>query len=152
MCQPLLIGLLEFEESGTHPIAVTGTKAATIPTALKKIANPAVQKSLDYETLVYTPIYDRRGKPDINSYHGSMLEHASIKLDEARYDLPDAGGLVIARSELAEYLCDLLEQIEGTKPMLVHSNKPNASTVIKRFRQSKTMDCLCSYDFRGCRY
>lgn len=122
---------------GSQPILVSGTRPTKIPQSLKKLANPAVQKSLDYETLAYTPIYDKYGRPELNSYHGSMLQQASSKLDEARYELPEAGGLVIARSiEMAEYLCELLELIEGVKPMLVHSNKPNASTIIKRFRQS----------------
>ena len=129
----------EFEvKIGTHPIRVSGTKPTNIPDAIKKIANPAVQKSLDYETLAYTPIFDKYGEPDVNSYHGSMVRQASIKLDETRHDLPTAGGLVIARSiEMAEYFQKLFEKIEGEKPMIVHSNKPNASKIIRRFRNSK---------------
>ena len=72
------------------------------------------------------------------SIHGSMVRQASIKLDETRHDLPTAGGLVIARSiEMAEYFQKLFEKIEGEKPMIVHSNKPNASKIIRRFRNSK---------------
>ena len=40
--------------------------------------------------------------------------------------MPDAGGLVIAPSiEMAEYMVELLDLLEGERPYLVHSQMPN---------------------------
>jgi hypothetical protein len=41
--------------------------------------------------------------------------------------MPNAGGLVIAPSiEIAEYFVELIELMEGEKPLLVHSQLPNS--------------------------
>ena len=51
--------------------------------------------------------------------------------------MPQAGGLVIAPNiEVAEYMADILEDLDGEKPILVHSKLPNADTKISAFRNS----------------
>jgi superfamily II DNA or RNA helicase len=51
--------------------------------------------------------------------------------------MPDAGGLVIAPSiQIAKYFTTLIELIEGERPMLVHSQMPNAESKIKAFRNT----------------
>jgi superfamily II DNA or RNA helicase len=51
--------------------------------------------------------------------------------------MPNAGGLVIAPTiEMAEYMVELLEQLEGERPMLVHSQLPNPNSKIKAFRNT----------------
>jgi superfamily II DNA or RNA helicase len=52
-------------------------------------------------------------------------------------EMPDAGGLVIAPSiQMAEYITTLIELIDGERPMLVHSQMPNADSKIKAFRNT----------------
>ena len=52
--------------------------------------------------------------------------------------MPNAGGLVIAPSiEMAEYMVELLELLEGERPMLVHSQMPNPNSKIKAFRNTE---------------
>ena len=66
-----------------------------------------------------------------------MIEHASSKLDELRYRMPNAGGLVIAPNiKMAEYFCDLIRQIDGEEPTLVHSDKTGSEQRIAAFRAS----------------
>ena len=64
-----------------------------------------------------------------------MIEWGSNKLSELRHRMPEAGGLIIAPSiQMAEYMVDLLERIEGEKPILVHSQMPNPNAKIRAFR------------------
>ena len=66
-----------------------------------------------------------------------MVEWAGAKLTELRHRMPDAGGLVIAPSiQMAEYIATLIELVEGERPMLVHSQMPNAESKIKAFRNT----------------
>ena len=66
-----------------------------------------------------------------------MIDWAGAKLTELRHRMPEAGGLVIAPNiAMAEYMAQLLELIEGERPMLVHSEVPNAESKIKAFRNT----------------
>ena len=66
-----------------------------------------------------------------------MVEWAGAKLTGLRHRMPDAGGLVIAPSiQMAEYITTLIELLEGERPMLVHSQMPNAESKIKAFRNT----------------
>jgi late competence protein required for DNA uptake (superfamily II DNA/RNA helicase) len=66
-----------------------------------------------------------------------MLQAGGDKLTELRHRMPNAGGLVIAHSiEMAEYMVELLERLEGERPMLVHSQMPNSNSKIKAFRNT----------------
>ena len=51
--------------------------------------------------------------------------------------MPDAGGLVIAPSiQIAEHFAILIELLEGERPVLVHSQMPNAELEQKAFRNT----------------
>ena len=66
-----------------------------------------------------------------------MLEEASLKLDEVRLKMPNAGGLVIAPNiQMAEYFCELIKEFEGEEPVLVHSEKPGSHRKIAAFRET----------------
>ena len=67
-----------------------------------------------------------------------MLEKGIQKLSEVQLTKPDAGGLVIAPNiQVAEYMAGLLHTLTGEKPELVHSQLPNSTNTIDRFRNSK---------------
>ena len=52
--------------------------------------------------------------------------------------MPDAGALVITPSiQMAEYISKLIEIIDDEKPIIVHSDIPNADQRIKAFRESQ---------------
>ena len=66
-----------------------------------------------------------------------MLEWGIAKLDELKYRLPNAGGLVIAPNIIvAEYMSELLEMLTSKKPILVHSKTKNTEEKIDAFRHS----------------
>ena len=99
----------------------------------------SLQKSLDFYTLARSPQYKADGRtPDLNSYQASMLEWGVAKLDELKYRLPNAGGLVIAPNiPVAEHMASILEILTKQKPILVHSKKPNSDDLIEAYRNSK---------------
>ncbi len=120
-------------------IKVSSKKSSKVDTKnrSKKLIN-SLQKSLDFYTLARSPQYKADGKtPDINSYQSSMLQWGISKLDEIKYRLPNAGGLVIAPNiKVAEYMASLLELLTNKKPVLVHSEKQNSDDLIDAFRNS----------------
>lgn len=126
-------------KDGGDTIAVSGKEGVQIDEKKhnKKLVK-ALQKSLDYYTLAKSPIYLKDGKtPDINSYQASMLNWGIAKLEETKDRLPQAGGLVIAPNiKVAEYMHDLLKELTGEKPFLVHSNLKNTEDLIDAFRNS----------------
>lgn len=66
-----------------------------------------------------------------------MLEYAIAKLNDIRDAIPNAGGLVIAPNiEVAEYMAALLEELEGQKAVLVHSQMANAEARIASFKNT----------------
>ena len=66
-----------------------------------------------------------------------MLQWGISKLDDLRETVPQAGGLVITPSiGVAEYMADLLEKLDGEKPILVHSQMANAESRIAAFKNS----------------
>ncbi|MDC0979046.1 DEAD/DEAH box helicase family protein [Gammaproteobacteria bacterium] len=99
---------------------------------------PSLQRALEFYQLAKTAQYENDGiTPLIDSYQATMLEAGSQKLTQMRHRMPDAGGLVIAPSiELAEYMAELIEKIEGEKPIVVHSKMPNAEGKIEAFRNT----------------
>ena len=121
------------------PIFVSGTSGIKIDDQkhTKKFIG-AIQKSCDFYTLARSPKYKKDGKtPDLNSYQASMLEWGIAKLGDIKERLPNAGGLVIAPNiKVAEYMADILKELTGEKPMLVHSNLSNAEGLIEAFRES----------------
>ena len=104
--------------------------------SLKQIKG--LDRALDFYKLACTTTYQIDGiTPRLDSYQGSMLEWGASKLDDIRMRLPNAGGLVIAPSiEMAEYMASLLEQIEGERPTVIHTQVANTEEKIKAFRNS----------------
>src|SRR5262249_20081593 len=122
-------------ENGTE-VHVSSLAPAQLTPELKRI--PGLQRVLNFYRLACTPQYqsDRR-TPLLDGYQATMVEWAGAKLTDLRQRMPDAGGLVIASSiQLAEYITTLIELIEGERPMLVHSQMPNAESKIKAFRNT----------------
>ncbi|GAK46783.1 Type III restriction enzyme, res subunit family [Tepidicaulis marinus] len=117
-------------------IAVSGKEPARLTPTLKRIAG--LQRALEFYKLACTPQFETDNRtPRVDGYQGTMVQWASSKLDDLRYRMPDAGGLVIAPNiDMAEYMVDLIEQIEGEKPSIVHSQLPNADNRIESFRHT----------------
>ena len=139
-CRPITFhrheGKFSVKLSDSEEIAVSGTEEPDFDPSLKRVKG--LQQALDYYRLVCTPKYlDDDTTPDPNSYQGSMLEWGISKLDDIRETIPQAGGLVIAPSiGVAEYIAELLEAMDGEKPILVHSQMPNAESRISIFKNS----------------
>ena len=114
--------------SGQNPIADA-----------EKLRIPALQRALDFYKLACTPQFQADGEtPKLDGYQATMVEWASEKLTELRDRLPNAGGLVIAPSiEIAEYFENLIELLEGEKPICVHSQTPNPDSKIEAFRNTE---------------
>jgi len=139
-CRPITFhrheGRFSVRLSETEDIPVSGGSQVVLQPELKRVKG--LQQALDYYRLVCTPKYLADGEtPDINSYQASMIDWGISKLDDIRDNLPSAGGLIIAPSiGVAEYMASLLELIDGKKPILVHSQSPNAESRIAAFKNS----------------
>jgi superfamily II DNA or RNA helicase len=102
-------------------------------------AAKALQRSLDFQKLALTPLRDEQGHPRLDGFQASMVSWASTKLDDLRERMANAGGLVIAPSiGMAEYFTELIERLEGERPIMVHSSMGNADSRIRAFRGSDT--------------
>ena len=66
-----------------------------------------------------------------------MIKWGINKLNQTRLEMPNAGGLIIAPNiETADFMCNLIELIEGEKPTLVHSQVTNSEQRINAFRKT----------------
>jgi superfamily II DNA or RNA helicase len=139
-CRPVTFhrheGKFTIDLKNGNELNVSGREPAQLTPDLKRI--PGLQRVLNFYRLACTPQYQSDGRtPLLDGYQATMVEWAGAKLTELRYRMPDAGGLVIAPSiQMAEYIATLIELIEGERPMLVHSQMPNAESKIKAFRNS----------------
>lgn len=138
-CRPITFhrheGKFSVSLPGGNTIGVSGLKETEIVGELKRIKG--IQQALDYYKLVCTPKYLASGEADVNSYQASMLEWCISKLDDIRQSIPNAGGLVIAPNiSVAEYMAELLEKLDGEKPILVHSQQANAEAKISAFKNT----------------
>jgi len=117
-------------------LQVAGDRPADLPADLKRIGG--LQRALDFYRLACTPQFEKDGvTPLATGYQATMAAWAGAKLDELRNRMPDAGGLVIAPSiEMAEYMVEVIEKIEGERPVLVHSQLPSAESRIRAFRNT----------------
>ena len=80
---------------------------------------PSLKRAIDFIKLASTPIYEKDGSPSLSSYPASMLECGIQKLDDMKLQMPKAGGQVIAPTiEMANYMADLLEMLEGVRLLL----------------------------------
>jgi superfamily II DNA or RNA helicase len=118
-------------------IEVSGKRPAELTPAMKRM--PGLQRALDFYKLACAPQYNQNPKvPRKDGFQGTMVEWASSKLNNLRLRMPNAGGLVIVPSiEMAEYMVELIEAIEGERPILVHSQLPNAENRIDSFRHTE---------------
>lgn len=122
-------------EGGEH-ITITSKEPAELSPELNRI--PGLQAALNFYKLAVKPQFESDGKtPRTDGYQGTMVEWASDKLNDLRYRMSNAGGLVIAPSiEMARYMAKLIELMEGEAPTIVHSGMPNADTRIESFRHT----------------
>ena len=139
-CRPVTFhrheGLFSVELHDSATIQVSGQRVTEIPENLKRV--PGLQRALNFYHLACTPQREKDGvTPLLTCYQATMLEWGIRKLDELRLRMGNAGGLVIAPNiEVAEYMVELLELLEGERPMLVHSQLPNPDTKIQAFRNT----------------
>jgi len=117
-------------------VHVSSTQAAQLPDTLRRV--PGLQRALDFYKLACTPQYEPGQRtPLATGYQATMVEWASRKLDDLRLRMPNAGGLVIAPTiEMAEYMMELIEMMEGETPYLVHSQMKNPEGKIQAFRNT----------------
>lgn len=139
-CRPVTFhrheGKFTVDLEGGHSVQVSGHQPAELPKDLVRI--PGLQTALDFYRLARTPQFaPDKITPKLNGYQATMLDWGSQKLTELRQRMPEAGGLVIAPSiEMAEYMVELIEMLEGERPLLVHSQMPNPESRIKAFRNT----------------
>ena len=104
---------------------------------LKKI--PSLKKALSFYRLACTPLYESASpeKPLRGGYQWTMIEWGADKLNDLRNHMPEAGALVIAPNiAMAEYFAKVIEEIEGEKPFIVHSETGDAEGKIAAFRNT----------------
>jgi superfamily II DNA or RNA helicase len=139
-CRPITFhrheGKFSVRLEGGDNISVSGASGVELTPELKRIKG--LQQALDYYKLACTPKLLANGEPDLTSYQASMLEWCIAKLNDLRLRMPDAGGLVIAPNiPVAEHMAQLLEELDGEKPVVVHSQSANADGKISSFRTNK---------------
>jgi superfamily II DNA or RNA helicase len=117
-------------------IEVSSKSPAILSPELKRV--PGLQRALEFYRLACAPQYEPNSKvPRKDGFQGTMIEWASSKLNDLRLRMANAGGLVIVPTiEMAEYMVELIEAIEGERPILVHSQLPNAENKIESFRHT----------------
>ena len=117
-------------------VEVSSHKPANLTNNLKRV--PGLQTALDFYKLACRESYEKDGiTPMTDSYQATMLESACKKLDDIRYRMPEAGGLVIAPNiEMAKYMAKLIEIIEGEAPTIVHSHESSSGRRIKAFKNT----------------
>jgi len=139
-CRPVTFhrheGKFTVDLEGGREIQVSGHAPAQLTQDLKRI--PGLQRVLNFYRLACTPQYRADGHmPLLEGYQATMIDWAGAKLTELRHRMPEAGGLVIAPNiAMADYMCRLIQLIEGERPMLVHSEVPDAESKIKAFRNT----------------
>jgi superfamily II DNA or RNA helicase len=139
-CRPITFHRHEGKFSVTlddgENISVSGTEETQFSDGLKRIKG--LQQALDYYKLACTPKYLPSGAADPVSYQGNLLHWCIDKLNDLRLRMPEAGGLVIAPNiHVAEYMAELLELLDGEKPVVVHNQVANPDGKIAAFRNSK---------------
>lgn len=117
-------------------IKVSGTADVELSQDLKRI--PGLQRVLEFYRLACTPQYEPgTDRPLLSGYQASMVEYACQKLDDVRYRMPEAGGLVIAPDiKTAEYFKELIREIDGEEPIIVHNNLSGSDNRIDAFRST----------------
>ena len=139
-CRPITFhrheGHFSAELTDGTAVDVSGSADVQLPKISKRV--PGLKTILDFYKLACTPRFHKDGEtPDLSSYQASMINAAISKLNDARLEMPNAGGLVIAPNiKMAKYMAAILEQLDGERPVIVHSKSPNADNRITAFRNS----------------
>lgn len=117
-------------------ISVSSKQPADLRPELKRI--PQLQRALNFYRLACTPQYDPgTKKPSITGYQATMLDWGIRKLNDLRNRMPDTGGLIIAPSiDVAKYMAELIELVDGETPIIVHSHTPHAENRIEAFKKT----------------
>jgi superfamily II DNA or RNA helicase len=117
-------------------VSVSGNQPAHLNNELKRI--PALQKALSFYRLACTPQFETDSiTPKTEGYQWTMIQWATDKINDIRNRMPNAGGLVIAPSiEIAEYFVNVIEIIDGEKPLIVHSQLADSESKIDAFRNT----------------
>ena len=141
-CRPIFFHRHEGNFTVTHKdinLNVSGSGGVQLKNGQENEVTKVIQKSVDFYTLARQPVYLKDGKtPDIKSFQSTMLQAGIDKLSEIKERLPNAAGLVIAPTVIvAQYMHDLLEELTGEKPTLVHNEIQDSENQIKAFRKSK---------------
>lgn len=139
-CRPVTFhrheGKFTVDLEAGEKISVSSKEQPKLTNELKRI--PGLQRVLNFYRLACTPQYETNGKkPLLTGYQATMIDWGIQKLNDLRNRMPDAGGLIIAPSiEMAKYFVDLISEIEGEEPILVHSQTPNPEGKIQAFKQT----------------
>ena len=139
-CRPVTFhkhhGKFSVEVAPGRSLSISGYKPAALSPEEKR--SPGLQNSLKYYNLAKTPLFENDGVTPLNGcFQWTMIEAAIEKLDDLRLRMPIAGGLVIAPNiEMAKFMADILEILEGRRPTEVNSNLPNSSTKISAFKNT----------------
>lgn len=147
-CRPITFHRHEGHFTVTLPdgegIAVSSQNRGEVDPKYRDI--PGLQRALDFYKLACSPQYKSDGAtPDPASFLGSMLDWGIAKLEDLRDTTPTAGGLVVAPSiPLAEHMAELLEEMTGERPIIVHSQMGNAEGRIRAFRNNPGKKWLVS--------
>lgn len=137
-CRPVTFhrheGRFTVDLEGGEAVRVSSREKAQLSGRHARIL--ALQRMLNFYRLACVPQYEPGSRvPLASGYQASMIDWASAKLSDLRQRMPRAGGLVIAPSiEMAEYFADLIESVEGERPIIVHSQMPGAEGRIAAFR------------------
>lgn len=129
-------GQFSVEVAPSRSIKVSGYKRADLSAGEKRV--PGLETSLKFYNLAKTPQFESDGvTPLSDCFQWTMIEASIEKLNDLRLRMPNAGALAIAPNiEMATFLADILEILEGERPVEVNSNLPNAANKINAFRNT----------------
>jgi superfamily II DNA or RNA helicase len=102
---------------------------------------PSIDKAMDFYNLATTikHLDEHSQIPDLDSFMATMIKEGEEKLEEARFGIPDAGGLVIAPDiESANHIAKIIEQVSSEKPVIVHSKEKNAQNRLKAYKNNQS--------------
>ncbi|WP_284070182.1 DEAD/DEAH box helicase family protein [Sphingomonas sp. KRR8] len=147
-CRPVAFhrhrGQFTVELNKSQSVVVASDADPVLPPGLE--VDRILKPLLEFDRLARTRSYEPDGvTPRVDSYQATMVAQASEKLNQVQIDMPEAGGLVIAPSiDMANYFADLIERIDGEKPLVVHSDTRNADRRIETFRHKEDIRWLVS--------
>ncbi len=114
----------------------------------KKIKRiPLIDKAMDFYNLATTVkhLNDNPNTPDLSSYMSTMIKEGVNKLEQVRFIIPDAGGLVIAPDiQTANHMAQIIEHLTNEKPVVVHNKEKGSNNKLNAFEDNKEMKWLVS--------